>query len=252
MWLARARLDAAFRRALEEHTALLGHLLGLLLAHGATQQVRAAERVAGQNLRDLHDLLLIEDHAVRRLQRRFEAGMQIVGRRTRAVLARDELVGHLHRPRPKQRHDGREVVEPIGLQALDQIAHAERFQLEHRRRAALPEQLVGFRVVHGNGVDVERRLAAPGALAIDRRDGLVDDRQRLQAEEVELDEADRLEIVLVELRQQRAVGIGVERHVLGDRLRRDHDAAGMRADVARETFEPLRQIDEPAHLLVVL
>ena len=60
-----------------------------------------------------------------------------------------------------------------------------------------------------------------------------------EPEEVELDEADRLEIVLVELRQQRAVGIRVERHVLRDRLRRDHDAAGMRADVAREPLEAL-------------
>ena len=86
--------------------------------------------------------------------------MQIVGRRAGAMLARDELVGHLHRPGPKQRDDGREVVEAIRLQALDQVAHAERLELEHGRRAALAQQLVGLRVVDGNRIDVQRRLAA--------------------------------------------------------------------------------------------
>ena len=46
----------------------LRHLLGLLLAHRAAQQVGAAERVAGEHLRDLHDLFLVQDHAVGRAQ----------------------------------------------------------------------------------------------------------------------------------------------------------------------------------------
>ena len=44
---------------IDEHAALLGHLLGLLLAHGAAQQVGSAERIAGEHLCDLHDLFLI-------------------------------------------------------------------------------------------------------------------------------------------------------------------------------------------------
>jgi hypothetical protein len=54
--------------------ALLRHLLGLLLAHRAAQQVGAAERVAGEHLRDLHHLLLVQDDAVGRLQHRLERG----------------------------------------------------------------------------------------------------------------------------------------------------------------------------------
>jgi hypothetical protein len=57
--------------------ALLGHLLGLLLAHRPPQQVGAAQRVAGQHLRDLHHLLLIEDHAVGRFEHRLQARMQV-------------------------------------------------------------------------------------------------------------------------------------------------------------------------------
>jgi hypothetical protein len=45
---------------------LLRHLLGLLLAHRAAEQIGAAERVARERLGDLHDLLLVDDDAVRR------------------------------------------------------------------------------------------------------------------------------------------------------------------------------------------
>ncbi len=50
--------------AVEEAHALARHLLRLLLAHRAAQIVGVAERVAGEHLRDLHHLLLVDDDAV--------------------------------------------------------------------------------------------------------------------------------------------------------------------------------------------
>jgi hypothetical protein len=82
-----------------------------------------AERVAGQDLRDLHDLFLIQDHAVGRLQHRLQVGMQVVdGRAGGVVLARDEIIDHagLQRPGTEQRHQRHDVAEAIGLQTADQ------------------------------------------------------------------------------------------------------------------------------------
>ena len=70
--------------ALQEHRALLRHLLRLLLAHCAAQEVGAAESVAGQDLRDLHHLLLVHDHAVGASQYRLEIRMQVIDCRRRA------------------------------------------------------------------------------------------------------------------------------------------------------------------------
>jgi hypothetical protein len=56
-----------------ETVALRVHLRLDLLAHGAAQQVGFAERVAGQHLRDLHHLLLVDDDAVGLLQDRLRA-----------------------------------------------------------------------------------------------------------------------------------------------------------------------------------
>ena len=48
----------------EEFLALGGHFVAVLLAHGAAQDVRFAEREARQTIGDLHDLFLVEDDAV--------------------------------------------------------------------------------------------------------------------------------------------------------------------------------------------
>jgi len=47
------------RGALNENLPLAGHFLGLFFAHGAAQQIRASERVTGEDLSGLHYLLLV-------------------------------------------------------------------------------------------------------------------------------------------------------------------------------------------------
>ena len=106
----------------DELLPLLGHLLGLLLPHRPAQQVGAAEAVAGQDLGDEHDLLLVDDDPVGVLEDRLEL-REVVGDRLLAVLALDEVVDH---PRaqgagPVEGADGDDVLEAVGLE-LDQAA----------------------------------------------------------------------------------------------------------------------------------
>ena len=54
--------------AVAERHVLLVENLALLLTHGATQQVGGAQRVSGDPLGDGHDLLLINDQAVRLIE----------------------------------------------------------------------------------------------------------------------------------------------------------------------------------------
>ena len=142
---------AACDRAADEDRALLGHFLGLLLAHRLAQQVGAAESVAGEDLRDLHHLFLVQDDPVGLGQHRLQVRVQVVDRPAgRLVLAGDEVIDHarFQRPRAEQRHQRDDVLEAVRLQAADQILHAARFELEHRRRAPGLQQRVGRGIVH--------------------------------------------------------------------------------------------------------
>ena len=238
-------LDAVLLRALDEARPLGIHLGLDLLAHGTAQQVGAAERIAAQHLRDLHDLLLVDHDAVGLLQDPFQQRMQVV-RLLLAMLALDVARDVLHRARPIERHDGDDVLEAVGLQAAQHVAHAIAFQLEHARSIAAAEQLEGLAVVERQPGNVD--LVAP-----DQVPGLLDDGQRLEAEEVELHEAGRLDPFHVELGGRQGiliVCIAEQRHQLVERPVADHHAGGMGRGVAEQAFELQRKVDQALDLLV--
>ena len=83
-------------------------------------------------------------------------------------------------------------------------------------------------------------MSNSGFSLADEPDRDVDDRQRLQAEEVELDQARLLDLVLGELGDDLALGAARARHVLPQRLLGDDDAGGVHAGVAVEPLERAR------------
>ena len=106
----------------------------------------------------------------------------------------------------------------------------------------MAQHLVGLLVVVRNVVDVEGRLTQADQLL-----GLLDHRQRLEAEEVELHQPGLLDIFHVEL-GGRNVGprIAVERHQFFQRAVADDDACGVGGGVAVEALELQGEIEQGA------
>ena len=128
-------LDPAVGAALQELVLLGGHDVGLLLPHRLAEDVGLAEGVTGQGGGDLHDLLLVDHDAVGPGQDRLQQRV-VVGDLRLPVPPLDEIVDHLHRPRPIQRVERGQVLEAIGLEALQDVAHAVRLELEQAAAAA--------------------------------------------------------------------------------------------------------------------
>ena len=102
------------------------------LGHRTAQRVRLGQVEAGDRLRDEQHLLLVDDHAVGVAQRTLHARMRD-DHRLDPVSAADERRDHLgfERAGPEQRYLGDDVFEPLGLQALREVALAAGFELEH-------------------------------------------------------------------------------------------------------------------------
>ena len=140
-----AALDVAGGIAVEKRLPLLGHVLGLLLAHGPAEHIRLAQGVPRQLLEDLDDLLLIDDTAVSdgqdRLQLRDDvadlAGIMLTG---------NELGDRIHGAGTVQGNDSRDVLNALGLQSYADAGHTGRFHLEHTVGFAVGEHFVGRRV----------------------------------------------------------------------------------------------------------
>ncbi len=131
----------------------------------------------------------------------------------------------------------------VGVHFLQHVAHAGAFQLEHPHRIAMAQHVVGLRVVVGNAVDIEGRLAQANEILC-----LLDDRQRLETEEVELYQPRLFDIFHVELggRNGRA-RVAVERHQFVERPVADDDARSMGRGVAVQALKLEGDLKQMAH-----
>ena len=187
--------QAVFASACPEQQPVLGHFLGLFLAHGASQQIRATQGITANDLGHLHHLLLIHHDAVGLGQDGF--GARIGKLESFAMLASAEIGNQVHRPRAIQGHQSDDVLEAVGPRILKHALHAAAFQLEDCNCFSLGQQIVGCAVVQRQVVQHKVCLARIQLLDIAYRQ--IQDGQRGQPEKVELDQTHGLDVVLVVL-----------------------------------------------------
>ena len=245
---------AVIDHALAETLELLVQDLLLLLTHGLTQNVCLAERVARQLLGDLHDLLLIHDQTEGRSQDVLEwlRQLRVDGRDllTPVLTQRVVRVGvRTHRAGTVQGADGRDVFEVVGLHELEEVAHTATIQLEDAEGVASSQQLVGLLVVEGQVVEVRVRLAVERNVL----KGVGHDGQVTQAQEVHLQQAQRLARRVVELRDDRAVLRALhDRDDVGERVGAHDDRTRMHTPLACQALQAERVLDDLVRVGVLL
>ena len=255
------RLDRPGAVALLLHTGLEAGELGvedllLLLAHRLAQQVGPAQREAGHLLGDLDHVLLVDDEVVRRpedlLERLGQLGVDGRGRLAAGLAHR--VVGvavDAHRARAVERDGRRDVLERRRLHLAQQGAGAAAVELEHPERVAALQDLVGLGVGHVLGQDLEVDLLAP--VGADVLDGVVEDGQVAQAQEVHLDQAQRLAAGVVELGDDLAVLLTAhDRDEVDERLAAHDDAGRVHAPLALQPLQAQGGLDDLLGRLVLL
>ena len=228
--------------ALLELREQLLHEVEVLLAHRLAERVGHAAREAAQKPRKKHHLFLVHRDAVGVLQVRLHERM-VVGDRFAPLLAGDEGRDVRERSRTVQGVHGDQVFQTVRLKLHQILLHAVRFELEKTGRRAAPEDFVRLLVVHGNVV----RIDVDAAELLDQRHAFLFDRERLEAEEVHLQEADRLHEVSVVLgREEFFVGIRRGHHGqrVNERIARDDYAAGVHARLPDAAFETRRALHQ--------
>ena len=178
-------VDVVFFRAGNKVDAFLGHGLGFLFTHGAAQQVGPAQRVAGDDLGDLHDLFLIDNNAVGIAQAVCKRIVRIYNGHL-PVLALDKFVHHARTQRAGavQGQHGDDVFKARGLEHAQVLPHARTFYLKDAVRIATGVQLVGFGIGKRQVVEVWRLVA----LKADVVERILNQGHGFQTQKVELDQ----------------------------------------------------------------
>ena len=199
--------------------------------------------VAAGEPRDHLDDLLVEHHdAVRGPEDRPQVGVQ-VARHPPALLGlqvgRDHVA--LDRPGPEQRDVGDDVVEGVEPGLADQLALPRGLDLEAAEGLGLRDQVEGPGVVAGHlllVVEVDPHALEP----LDLVDGVRHRGLHPDAEHVELEQPEVLDVVLVELAHREPRVGGLHRGAVEQRRVGEQHAAGVHRDVPGQPVEPL---DEP-------
>ncbi len=213
--------------------------------HGAAQRIGLAGREVGGDHRDLHHLLLEDRHAFRALQRRAQR-LRVVDL---VVLEQTVLQVGMHHaaldgPGPHDRHLDHQVVVPARPQPRQHAHLRAALDLEYADGVGGADHVVGGFVALRDLLRIE---AAP-ALARQQLVGAPQRAEHAQREDVDLDEAERVEVVLVPLHDAAVLHAGVlHRHQLLDLVARDDEAAGVLREVARKADQLVRQRHPLAH-----
>ncbi len=235
-------LVAAGQRPGEEPPLRLGHPLDV--AERAALLVGLGVADAGEQ-RDHLDHLLVEDHHALGLPEDRAQVVVEVRRWPPALLRLEVRRDHvaLDRPGPEQRDVGDDVLEAVDAGLADQLALPGRLDLEDAEglgRRDHPERRL---VVEGDlrlVVEVDLHVVDPLDLGERvRHRGLHAD-----AEHVELEQAEVLHVVLVELAHREAGVAGLHRRPVEQGGVGEQHPARVDGDVAGQPVEPL---DQPEH-----
>ena len=203
-----------------------------------------------QNPKDANALrtsLLVEDHdALGLLQRRLEAGVEVL-RRTPVLTGQQERGDHvgLDRAGTKQRDVDDEVLEGLRPELADQLALPGALDLEAPEGPGGPDQLEGRHVVEGHlglVVEVDPRAVDP----LDLVDRVGHRRLHPDPEDVEFEQAHHLDVVLVELAHREAEPARLDRGAVEQRGVGEQHPTGMYGDVPGQAVESFHEVEENA------
>ena len=179
-----------------------------------------------------------------------ELGVDRLDRLAAGLAARVLVVGvGTHGSRSVERADRGDVLEGVGAHRAEEGAHRAAVELEDAERVPSLEQLVR-RLVDELELLEDDVLAAVG---LDVLDGVVEDREVAQPQEVHLDQAEALAGRVVELRDHGAVGRSLEQRDHVDQRLAGHDhAGGVDAPLALEALDADRGVDDALDVVVVV
>ena len=226
----------------EEPQPGLGHPLDV--AEGPPGLVGLVVVAPGETRDHLDDLLVEHHHAVRRPEDRPQVGMQVAGHPPALLgleVGRDHVA--LDRPGPEQRDVGDDVLKRVQAGLADQLALTRRLDLEAAEGLRLRDHLERRRVVEGHlhlVVEVEAHSLEPRDLV----DRVRHRRLHPDAEHVELEQPEVLDVVLVELAHREPGVRRLHRRAVEQGRVGEQHPAGVHGDVPGQAVEPLHEPEQ--------
>ena len=243
------RITVFFHSGFETDTFFRQNL-GLLLPHRFSETISLTSGIVGHLLRDFHDLLLVNNKAVRLRKNVPEWFLQF--RVDRGYLFTPVLAVSIgpvrtltHRAWTIQRQRGNNIREFGWAHAFEQFTHATTIQLEHTEGIAARKQLIRRLVDNREALKVE--VLSP--VFFDVLDAVADNGEVSQPQEVHLQQANGFTCRVRPTGNDRPV-LGAFPH--GDMVqqwhRRHNHGTGVHTSLTDDAFKPPSRVENLLHI----
>ena len=143
-----------FHISVNEILALFCHNRSFLLGHGTAHQVASSKSIACKITDDLHNLLLVYDTAIGRLQDGLHL-RAVITDGIRTVFSADVLRNEIHGTRTVKGNSRDDILKALRLQFLHEVFHSGTLELEHAVSTSCSERIQYFFVVVINFLHIQ-------------------------------------------------------------------------------------------------
>ena len=215
------------------------------LTHGTAHQVASAHGIPAQITHDLHNLFLVYNTAVGRLQDRLKLRAQI-GDACRIVLPFDIPGDKIHGAGTVQGNACNDILQVPGLKLLHEVLHPAAFQLEHAVGSSGADGIQDSLVVEINIIDIQADIL----ILFYQLYRILDYRQGTQPQEIHFQKPQLLQSGHGKLGGDTAVGASGKRNVFIRAGRTDNHAGRMHGGMPGKALQTLAHIDKHLYLLI--
>ena len=208
--------------------ALLFHYRCLFLTHGAAEQITSSKGITPQGTYNLHNLLLVHNTPVSRLQNRLQL-RAVIGNASCIILSLNILRNEIHGAGAVQGNPRDNILQAFRLQFFHKISHSAAFQLEHPICFSLTQHFINLFIFIINVVNIQFH-----ALVLFRQlHCILDNRQGSKSQKVHFEKPQLLQCCHSKLGHNGTVRSPGQRHIFIHGFLTDNHPCRMHGGMSR-------------------
>ena len=233
--------------SIDKSLAFFFHNVKFLLGHGPAEKIASSQGKSGKALYDLHNLLLVHDTTVSRLQDWLQLRTIIVDG-VWTVLAADILGNKVHRAWAVQGNSGDYILKAMWLQFFHESFHSAALQLEHTVSTTCSKRIQHFLVI----IIYLLHIKGYAVIFLYIFYCVVDYSQGSKAKEIHFQKSQLLKSCHDKLGDNGSVLRAGKGHILGDVFLADYNSGSVHGGMSWKTFQTFGHVNQMMHIRLLV
>ena len=226
--------------------ALLFHDRGLLFGHCTAHQVASAQSITCQVTNDLHNLFLIDNTPISRLQDWFQL-RTVITDGIRSVFSPDILGDEIHGTRTVKRNSRDHIFQALRFQFLHEVFHSRAFKLKYTIRTTGAEGIQNLFIIIIDFLHVQSH----SCILLDQPYCILDHSQGTKSQEVHFQKSQFFQCCHGELCDNGTIRRSGKRYIFRNIFLTDNHTCSMHGGMSGKSLQTSCHIDQIMNFILL-